>query len=284
MPPERYDLHTHSIHSDGLLAPREIIALAVDRGLSGVAITDHDSVEGISQGVAAAQALGIECIPAIELSCSSESAHVVHLLGYFIRPGSPELAAAVGRIQEARSQRAERMVGRLRELGVKISYSQVEAHAGSAIPTRSHIARAMVDAGAISEPALAFSKDWIAPGGRAWVSVDLLPVGEGVTAIHAAGGAAVFAHPGIDAPSGEILIDAVREAAAAGLDGIEVDHPDHDDGALRASVDAAIALGLVQTAGSDDHGVGMDGPRLGCRTVPGRVVQQLADAARRHRA
>jgi predicted metal-dependent phosphoesterase TrpH len=142
----------------------------------------------------------------------------------------------------------------------------------------------MVESGAISDPSHAFTEEWIAPGGRAWVSLELLPVAEGVAAIHAAGGAAVFAHPGTDAPSGAILLSAVREAAAAGLDGIEVDHPDHDDGALRASVEIASELGLIQTAGSDDHGVGMDGPRLGCRTVPARVVQQLRNAADRHRA
>lgn len=284
MPPERYDLHTHTVASDGMLAAREVVALAVDRGLSGIAITDHDTVDGISQGVAAGQALGIDCIAGIELSCASATEPMIHILGYFVNPGSPELVHAIGRVQQSRVERAQRIVQRLNALGVVMTYEDVAREADGSPPGRPHIARAMVRAGVITEPNQAFSADWIAPGGRAWVDSHPLPLAEGIAAIHAAGGVAVFAHPGSRVTgSGYIREAAVREAAAAGLDGIEVDHPDHGDEALRESVALALELGLIQTAGSDDHGVGVDGPRLGCRTVPGRVVEQLKSKAQSYR-
>jgi 3',5'-nucleoside bisphosphate phosphatase len=277
----RYDLHAHSTASDGTLSPRELMALAADRGLAGIALTDHDTVDGVAEAAAMALVLGVRCIPAVEISCSSEHAGLVHLLGYFVRPTAPELCTLLGEIQELRVRRAAAIVERVQALGAPLELAAVMEESGGRPPGRPHIARAMMKAGIVSEAVDAFSADWIAPGGRAWVHAPSVPVERAIDVVHRAGGAAVFAHPGSRAKGG-VREAAVRHAASVGLDGIEVDHPDHTDDAVRRCVELARELDLVQTSGSDDHGAGVEGPRLGCRTVSERVVVNLELRARAH--
>lgn len=275
----RFDLHTHSTASDGALSPRELVALAADRGLAGIALTDHDTLAGLEEAQAMALVLGVRCIPAVEISCSSEHAGLVHLLGYFVDPASAALQGLLAEVQQLRVQRAAAIVARLVDLGGRITVEDVLFESGGNPPGRPHIARAMVKAGLITDPLDAFSPEWIAPGGRAWVDTPSVPVERAIAVVHEAGGAAVFAHPGSRSKGG-VREAAVRHAASAGLDGVEVDHPDHTDDAVRRCVEIARELDLVQTSGSDDHGTGVEGPRLGCRTVSGRVVAELERRAR----
>ncbi|MCW2949935.1 MAG: hypothetical protein JWN41_948, partial [Thermoleophilia bacterium] len=141
-------------------------------------------------------------------------------------------------------------------------------------PGRPHIARAMIASGIIAEIDQAFGPEWFGFEGRAWVARDGVGVEQGIRVIHDAGGVAVFAHPGARTRDG-FREAAIREAVRVGLDGVEADHPSHEGDVVRRISEFAIEAGLVQTAGSDDHGYGVEGSRLGCRTVPRRIVDAL---------
>ncbi|MCW2928029.1 MAG: hypothetical protein JWM86_1997 [Thermoleophilia bacterium] len=279
---DRFDLHTHSTASDGTLPPREVVALAAERGLAGIALTDHDTVDGLAEATGMAEALGIRCIPGVELSCHSPTAREAHVLGYFVDPEDEGLQRMFAEMRAQRDERASAIVSRIHELTGLLTMEDVLAQSKGAPPGRPHIARAMVRAGIITELEQAFTEDWLEPSGRAFVARDGMSVERGIEAIHAAGGVAVFAHPGARARSG-LREEAVRHAATLGLDGIEVDHPGHDGEVVRRCAELATELKLVQTAGSDDHGHGPDGSRLGCRTVPARIVDALEARARTHR-
>jgi predicted metal-dependent phosphoesterase TrpH len=280
---DRYDLHTHSTASDGVLPPREVVALAAERGLAGIALTDHDTVDGVAEAVGMAHALGIRCIAGVELSCSSDTERDIHLLGYLVDPTDPGLAALFERMRGERLERAAAIVDRVASIAGALTMEDVLAESGGAPPGRPHIARAMVRLGIVDEVDAAFGSDWFGTGGRAFVPRAGLGLGEAIDAVHAAGGVAVFAHPGARSSSG-LREAAVREAAALGLDGVEVDHPAHDGEVVERCAALATELGLVQTAGSDDHGTGVDGSRLGCRTVPARIVDALEARASARRA
>lgn len=280
---DRFDLHTHSTASDGVLSPREVVALAAERGLGGLALTDHDTVAGIEEAAATAELLGVQLVPGVELSCVSPGGRHVHLLGYFVDPTEPELLVLFEQLRTQRVERAAAIVHRVNRLTGQLTMDDVLAESGGAPPGRPHIARAMVRLGIIEELDHAFEAEWFGTDGRAWVQRDGVPMQHAIAAIHCAGGVAVFAHPGARSPRG-VREDAVRHAASEGLDGIEVDHPEHEGDVVQRCAELAVELGLVQTAGSDDHGHGTDGSRLGCRTVPMRIVDALAARAAARRA
>ena len=274
---DRFDLHTHSTASDGVLPPREVVALAAERGLAGIALTDHDTTDGLAEAVGMAQSLGIRCIPGVELSCSSASAPEVHMLGYFVDPTDEGLATLFAEMRRQRVERASAIVDRVADIAGALTMEHVLQESGGAPPGRPHIARAMVRLGIIDEVDHAFGSEWFGNDGRAFVPRDGITIQRAIDSIHAAGGVAVFAHPGARSKTG---LQAIREAAALGLDGVEVDHPGHDGDVVERCAELATELGLVQTAGSDDHGHGPDGSRMGCRTVPARIVDALEARAR----
>jgi predicted metal-dependent phosphoesterase TrpH len=265
-----------------MLPPREVVALAAERGLAGIALTDHDTTNGIAEAQGMAQSLGIRCIAGVELSCSGPAGNPIHLLGYCIDPEHAGLQAMFASMRRERLERADAIVVRIRELGGEVTMDDVLREAGDAPAGRPHIARAMIGAGLITDIDEAFTPDWFGPGGRAFVSRDGVQVADAIQVIHDAGGVAVFAHPGARTKDG-FREEAIREAATAGLDGVEADHPSHEGDIVRRISEVAIELGLVQTAGSDDHGYGIDGSRLGCRTVPQRIVDALDARAQARR-
>jgi hypothetical protein len=241
-------------------------------GLDAVALTDHDTLAGHEEARRAAPG-GLTLIPGMELSCRLYG-HSVHLLAYRTEPADPGLGAACEAIATDRVRRAAAMVERLRELGVGITWEQVSAIANGGVVGRPHIARAMVAAGAIDRPQDAFSAQWIAAGGRAYVSRYALDPVAAIGLVRAAGGAAVLAHPGAASRGWQMPDDAIRRLAAAGLAGLEVDHPDHDP-PQRARLRAlAASLGLVTTGGSDDHG-GLTGYRIGAELTAAEAYEQL---------
>ncbi|HEV2376489.1 MAG TPA: PHP domain-containing protein [Streptosporangiaceae bacterium] len=268
----RVDLHTHSTASDGTDPPGEVMRRARAAGLDAVALTDHDTLAGHGEARRSAPD-GLTLVPGMELSCRLYG-HSVHLLAYRTDPAHAGLAAEYRRVATDRVRRAQAMVGRLRELGVDITWPQVAAIAGGGVVGRPHIARAMVAAGAIARPEQAFSPEWIAAGGRAHVSRYALDPVAAIGLVRAAGGVSVLAHPGAASRGWKIPDEAIARLADAGMAGLEVDHPDHvpaERSRLRA---LAASLGLVTTGGSDDHG-GLTGYRIGAELTSADSYEQL---------
>jgi len=269
----RADLHVHSSASDGTEPPAEVMRRAARAGLDVVALTDHDTTAGHAE---ARQALpgSLTLLPGMELSCQLEG-RSVHLLAYLFDPDRPDLAAELTRIRDDRVLRARAMVARLAGLGVDISWDQVAAIAGQAVVGRPHIARAMAASGAIASPREAFTQDWIADGGRAYVGRYALDPVRAIGLVRDAGGVTALAHP----RSGPLVSDEeVGRLAAAGLAGLEVFHPDHSDTERAGLLALAHDLDLVATGGSDDHG-SLTGHRIGCETTPADAYHALTSRA-----
>ncbi|MGE5134777.1 MAG: PHP domain-containing protein [Gemmatimonadota bacterium] len=277
----RIDLHCHSTASDGTRPPAEVMRRARAAGLDVVALTDHDTFAGHDEARAALPP-GLALVPGLELSCQHQG-RSVHLLGYLADPRHPELAAECQAIRSDRVRRAQAMVERLRALGAPVTWEQVTALAQGTVG-RPHIARAMVAAGVIGRPEQAFTSDWLAPGGRAYVARYALPPERAVNLVRAAGGVAVLAHPGLPARGWIIPDELIAALAGAGLGGLEVDHPDQDLAQRDRLRALAAALGLVASGGSDDHGT-LTGDRLGCDTIAPEAYERLmARAGNRHEA
>jgi predicted metal-dependent phosphoesterase TrpH len=267
----RADLHVHSNASDGTDPPAEVMRRAAAAGLDAVALTDHDTVAGYPQAWLALPD-GLIGVPGMELSCLL-SDRSVHLLAYLFDPDHAELAAELARIRDDRVLRARAMVDRLAGLGVAISWDQVAAIAGRAVVGRPHIARAMVAAGAIAEPSQAFTRDWIADGGRAYVSRYALEPGRAIRLVRAAGGATVLAHPRA-ARDSRVSDSEIAGLAAVGLAGVEVFHPDQPESERSCLLALSHDLGLLASGGSDDHG-SLTGHRIGAETAAAGVYEAL---------
>ena len=277
MSARRIDLHSHSTASDGTDPPAEVMRRARAAGLDVIALTDHDTLAGHAEARGALPP-GLALVPGMELSCRLDG-HSVHLLAYHVDPAHAGLAGQLHAITTDRLRRARDMVGKLRELGVDITWERVAAIAGDGVVARPHIARAMVAAGAIARPDQAFTPEWIGPGGRAYVSRYALDPEDAVRLVSSAGGVSVLAHPGVPQGAWKIGDEAVARLAAAGLAGLEVAHPDHDDSERIRLAALAATLGLVSSGGSDDHG-SLTGHRLGCETIaPGEYERLVSRAA-----
>jgi predicted metal-dependent phosphoesterase TrpH len=269
----RADLHVHSSASDGTEPPAEVMRRAAAAGLDVVALTDHDTTAGHAQARAAAAPVTL--LPGMELSCRLDD-RSLHLLAYLFDPGYPDLAAELSRIRDDRVLRARAMVGRLAGLGVAISWDQVAAIAGQAVVGRPHIARAMAAVGAIASPREAFTLDWIAEGGRAYVGRYALDPVRAIGLVRDAGGVTALAHP--RAGRRPVSDGEIGRLAAAGLVGLEVFHPDQPDTERAGLLALARDLDLVATGGSDDHG-SLTGHRIGCETTDAAAYQALLSRA-----
>jgi predicted metal-dependent phosphoesterase TrpH len=272
----RIDLHSHSNASDGTESPGEVVRQAREAGLDVLALTDHDTVAGLA-AAAAALPPGLTLIPGMELSCHRGDVSI-HLLAYLFDAAEPDLAAECARIRTDRDRRARQMVDRLIELGVPVSWEQVAALAGGGVVGRPHIARAMVAAGAITDPAQAFTTDWIARGGRAYVSRYALDPVRAVRLVRDAGGVCVLAHPKVGGRDALVRDEWIGELADAGLFGIEVDHPDQDQADRAHLRRLAADRALATTGSSDDHGT-LTGHRLGRETTPAETYERLLTQA-----
>ncbi len=267
----RADLHTHSDASDGTDSPADVMRRAALAGLDAVALTDHDTVAGHEQARQAwPEALTL--VPGMELSCRL-AGRSVHLLAYLFDPDHPELAEQTRRIRDDRVLRARAMVSRLVDLGAAVTWDQVAAIAGTAVVGRPHIARAMAASGVVARPADAFTRDWIADGGRAYVAKYALDPSRAIRLVRAAGGAAVLAHPRA-ARDLYVSDEQLAALAAVGLAGVEVFHPDQSAAQRAGLVALARDLGLVATGGSDDHG-SLTGHRIGCETTAAGAYEAL---------
>ncbi|MFB7270344.1 PHP domain-containing protein [Streptomyces sp. NPDC056244] len=275
----RIDLHTHSTASDGTDTPAELVRNAAAAGLDVVALTDHDSTRGHAEATAALADLDrdLTLVTGAELSCRLDGISL-HLLAYLFDPYEPELLRERELVRDDRIPRARTMVGKLQELGVPITWEQVARIAGDASLGRPHIATALVQLGVVETVSDAFTPEWLANGGRAYAEKHELDPFEAIRLVKAAGGVTVFAHPQA-VKRGEVVPDsAVERFAAAGLDGIEVDHVDHD-APTRARLRAQAAdLGLLVTGSSDYHGSRKPVP-LGAYTTDPEVYAELTRRA-----
>jgi predicted metal-dependent phosphoesterase TrpH len=275
-----FDLHTHSTFSDGTLDPEQVVELAAGRDLTGIALTDHDTTEGVERARRAARTGGLEVLLGCELSAEHQAAAPqaepgsVHVLGYGFDPEEPVFAARRAWIRDGRVGRVRRMVERLRALGADVTVERVLELAGSGSVGRPHVAHAMVEARVVADVGAAFTAEWIGTGGRAYVAKDAVTPVEAVELIRGAGGVAVLAHPSLHAGARAVPEPVIRAMAAAGLDGLEVDHPDQG-AAERARLRALAAeLGLEATGASDCHGA-LYGYRLGVERTPDATVERL---------
>ena len=249
----RIDLHLHSTASDGAYTPAEVVLIALSHALNVIALTDHDSVNGISAAQAAAQGTSLEVLSGVELSVEDQQADR-HILGYLVDHQHEALNAFFAEMRAARVQRARETVERLAALGVVLDPAEVVSLADGGSVGRPHIARAMLRAGHVSTLAEAFER-YIGDSGPAYVPHHRVAPGEAIALIHRAGGVAVLAHPGRYADYRPIL----DELIPLGLDGIEVYYPDHSPPLIRELLVSARRHDLLVTAGSDFHRREADG-------------------------
>lgn len=273
----RIDLHTHTTASDGLLTPAELVRAAAAEPLDVIAVTDHDTVDGVAEASAASS---VRVVPGIELSTTHEGASV-HVLGLFLGTEHSGLRRALAAFGEERAKRAEEMVRRLNAIGYPITMYDVAREAGRAVIGRPHVARALIRLGLVPDMRSAFSRELLGDGGPADVPRSGPSSAEAIRLVRDAAGVAVLAHPGSGRrPLTEPEIEALL---GAGASGIEVEHPDHSPetrDALRALTER---LGAVATGGSDFHG-DERGSRLGaCTTSPEAFARLEAIALGRKR-
>jgi predicted metal-dependent phosphoesterase TrpH len=278
----RIDLHTHSSASDGTDSPAELVLNAAAAGLDVVALTDHDTVSGYAEAIAALDdrrlaGSGLTLVTGAELSCVVGGISM-HLLAYLFDPEEPEFARERELVHTDRFRRAEVMVERCRALGAPITWEQVLRIAGDGSVGRPHVASALVEAGVVADIDSAFTGQWLANGGRADVRKQELDPFEAVRLVRAAGGVPVFAHPGAVKRGRTVSEQVITELAAAGLAGLEVDHIDHDEPTRARLRDLAAGLGLLATGSSDYHG-SRKTVRLGANTTAPGVYEALVDQA-----
>jgi len=266
----RIDLHAHTLFSDGLMSPEELVNHALVRRLSALAITDHDSVEGLPRARAALDPT-LELVPGIEISTSHDGLDL-HILGYYIDAEDSALRARLERFREERRDRALAIVARLKALGAPIDGEEVFASAGPGVVGRPHIADALVRAGHVESLDAAF-RLYLGARGGAFVPRPAFRPADAIALIHQAGGVSVLAHPGVHLPTA-----VVEQLVAQGLRGIEVWHPQHGVAAVRHYRALAAKFGLLETGGSDFHGPSRSA-ELGEIAVPFNVLAALKDAA-----
>jgi len=265
------DLHVHTSCSDGTFTPAQLIKEALARGLSALAIVDHDTTEAQEEAMAQATGTGLEVIPGIELTARHENQEI-HILGYFLDYRNQELLEKLKSVRLNRIQRVYQIVKNLEELGLKLNPEAVFSISGKATVGRMHIARALVKEGLVDSTAEAFRR-YIGDKSPAYVLGFRLSVPEAIQLIQASGGVAVLAHPYI------LHNDAlITEFAGYGLQGLEVHYPEHSQSMVNFYLDLAKKLNLLVTGGTDFHGSAKPEIKLGMIKIPLELVEKLRQA------
>jgi predicted metal-dependent phosphoesterase TrpH len=270
------DLHSHSTASDGSDSPAELVAIAARAGLTALALTDHDTVEGLGEAREAAAAAGVRLVQGCELSCEVGEA-TMHLLVYFLSDGPGPLQDRLVGLQATRADRNRRIVAVLRDHGLDVTLDEILAEAGGGSVGRPHVAGVLVQKGYVASIQEAFDV-WLAKGKPAYLERDRLLPAEAIALAHASGAVTVLAHPtslGFDAPA---LEEFVAGLAADGLDGMECEYGRYSPD-LRASLRTMAArLALAVTGGSDYHGRYKPDISLGTGTGDLNVPDDLLEA------
>ena len=260
----RIDLHTHSRISDGTDTPTRLVLKALEAGLDVIALTDHDTFDGVPEAAAAGKRVGVRVITGVEMS-TAVADRSVHLLGYGCDVHNQALSTELRKLRTARALRLPRMCEKLTEIGLPLTEAEVRATSQSARTLgRPHVADALVAKGYVADRTEAFDR-YIGEGRPGYVARYNTDLAHAITLIHAAGGAAVIAHPWARGNS-DVLTASLLESLVEGygLDGIEVDHEDHDLDTRRLLFEMGARLGLIRTGSSDYHGDGKEGHGLGC--------------------
>ncbi|WP_289140447.1 PHP domain-containing protein [uncultured Brevibacillus sp.] len=271
------DLHTHTKASDGTCEPAENVRLAKEAGLQALAITDHDTVAGVPEALAAGRELGIEVIPGVEVS-SVGRGQDIHVLGYFIPYEDSAFQERLVGLRETRHERNQLLIAKLQELGIPITLESVYRRKQGTDKNigRPHIAEELIELGIVATIEEAFEK-YLGKGAAAYVNPPRITPQEAIRLIQDAGGAAVLAHPGLYDDD-----ELVQELIAFGLDGIEVNHPDNSEEQRLVYSTWAKEYGLVMTGGSDFHGWRGEEPfhaMLGSHTAQIEAVERLREIA-----
>jgi hypothetical protein len=264
------DLHTHSTASDGARSPREVVRAARELSLAAIALTDHDTVDGLAEATDEGRIQGVRIVPGIELS-AVEGDSETHVLGLHLQQVG-RLEAQLRLLRAMRLTRAERIVVRLNELGVRVTLEDVLVQAGGGAVGRPHIARALVNEGWATDLRDAFDR-YLGNGRAAFVPKDRLSINDAIAMIHDAGGLAVLAHPGQSGTRKRI-----EALVGTGLDGIEVRHPSHNTEDIARLSALAEHFGLIPSGGSDWHGVAEGGRTLGMMRVPVAWLERQDEA------
>jgi 3',5'-nucleoside bisphosphate phosphatase len=245
------DLHTHSTASDGTFAPGEIARLAARADLAAVALTDHDTVDGLAEFLAAGREAGIEAIPGCEISVEGEGASI-HIVGLWVPAGQSELADALAAMREHRHKRNREILAKLANLGVRLDYEEVLAKAGDSVG-RPHIAEVMIERGACRNFSECFSK-FLGNKGLAYVPKKSLTSATAISLLRRAGATPVLAHPLYMGLSAQALENKVRVFMDLGLEAVEAYYTDHAPSQTAAYLELARKLNLGVSGGSDFHG------------------------------
>ncbi len=258
-----FDLQSHSLHSDGALAPREVVEAAARAGVELLALSDHDTVDGVREASGAATGLGLGLVPAVEISAIDAGGSDLHVLGYLIDDRDPALLARLEDSRTARERRADAMAGALAELGFALDMGAIRARvaAGSSVG-RPHLAQAVVGLPANATrlraegiiDASAFLEAYLIEGRPAFVPRSAPSVAESIAIIHDAGGLAVWAHPFWDVSSPAAVLESIERFREHGLDGVECFYPTHGREQVALLCDHCEAHGLLKTGSSDFHG------------------------------
>lgn len=267
------DLHIHTIYSDGTWTPYQVVLRAKKLNLAAISITDHDSVAGLKEAIAAGEKLGVEIVPGVEMS-TDVGEDEIHILGYYLDWEEEEFLAKLEKFQAARAERNRKLLKRLKELGMDINHRELKGLAGRGVISRLHIARLMVRKGYVSSIGDAFEK-WLNPGKPAYVKRMNVSPFQTIQLILKAGGVPVFAHPFLSKRD-----DLIPRLVEAGLKGIEVYHSAHDSRATQHYQKIAQRYELLITGGSDCHGEAKDKVLMGTVKVPVSVLRVLKKAAR----
>lgn len=249
------------------------MAAAADAGLDVIALTDHDTTEGWAEAEAAATTT---LVRGAEISCKHGGISL-HLLAYLFDPSDEPLSRALDELRDSRVSRAERMVELLVDDGHPVTWEQVRGLAGGTVG-RPHIGQALIAAGLVGSLDEAFSSHWIGTGGRYWSGKLEIDVMEAIGLVKEAGGVSVFAHPAAAARGRIVSEDAIRSMALAGLDGLEVAHPDHPPATQERLRDLAAELGLLVTGSSDFHGSNKE-VALGAHLTEAHAFNELVSRA-----
>lgn len=264
------DLHLHSTASDGTVAPAEVVRRADETGLDGISLTDHDTVAGVEEAREEARRRGIAFLTGAELS-ANEPGRGVHLLAYGFDPADPGMVEFFAEFREDRIRRAREIVARLDDLGVDLGWGPVAREAVGGLPTRAHVARALVREGHAPDEAAVFRR-WLGRGRPAFVEKRPTRPPDVFEMVHAAGGVVILAHPGREFGAAD-----VRRWVEQGLDGVEIRHPRNGPGVRTRLGHLADELELLRGGGSDWHGDDERHAGIGSQEVPAAWMVAIED-------
>jgi hypothetical protein len=276
------DLHTHSTASDGSLTPTELVGLARRSGLQAIALTDHDTVNGLPEALAAGEEQGIEVVPGCELSVCAPKGFI-HIVGLFLPEKPVKLMEGMQYLRDRRADRNERIAAKLAELGVDVTYERILEIAGDGTVGRPHIARAIVEAGAASDVQNAFDV-YLGERGRAYLPKDKFTPEKALALLKAEGATTILAHPYTMQLDGDEEAEAIAGLMDMGLDGIECHYTEHTRTMTEKYLALAERMDLLVSGGSDFHGSAKPDIALGRGRGGLHVPYALLEAIREHRA